>query len=581
MDEQTELSLKLVGDIAGRFLVPPYQRGYRWREEQVRLLITDIWENENKNYCLQPVVVKRLGDDRLELIDGQQRLTTLYLIFLYMKNERLKNFDPCFTIEYKTRPRSGEYLTTLDETKKDDNVDFFHMYRAYSCIKRWFDGQGGRRQYVADKFFGFLFEGVKVIWYEASHEVDSTALFTRLNVGRIPLTNAELVKALLLQQGMPSEQQPGQSSPPDRHRQIEIATQWDQIERDLNDKSFWAFLTNRRAQEYPTRIELIFDMMADTTTAPERFQTFFYFKNEIEAASGKADPRATIWARILKRYYLLKEWYEDRDLYHKVGYLVATGENLAGLVKESEGSTKNAFRARLDAKIQDSLKLSREDVEDLTYHQADKCSRLLLLFNVETVRCLQNSSDRYPFDAHKTEQWTLEHIHAQNADELNKKGQWQEWLNEHRTALAEIRLEDGGQNAPRAALLRRIDDSIDEIKRESFAQLASAIIAFFKTFGSDGSVHAIANLALLSGGANSALNNSVFEVKRRKILELDRAGGYIPICTRRVFLKYYTEAGDQQIHLWSVRDRECYMEAMMSRTGGVLKYLTPTPGAAV
>src|ERR1041385_9523421 len=102
MDAQTELSLKLVGDIAGRFRVPAYQRGYRWREKQVRLLITDIWENQNKNYCLQPVVVKRWGDDRLELIDGQQRLTTLYLIFLYMKNEveRSKNFDPCFTIEY-------------------------------------------------------------------------------------------------------------------------------------------------------------------------------------------------------------------------------------------------------------------------------------------------------------------------------------------------------------------------------------------------------------------------------------------------------------------------------------------------
>ena len=69
-------------------------------------------------------------------------------------------------------------------------------------------------------------------------------------------------------------------------------------------------------------------------------------------------------------------------------------------------------------------------------------------------------------------------------------------------------------------------------------------------------------------------------MKRRKFLELDRAGAYIPICTRRVFLKYYTDAGDQQIHLWSVQDRECYMQAMMSPAGGVLKYLTPTGAAA-
>ena len=130
------------------------------------------------------------------------------------------------------------------------------------------------------------------------------------------------------------------------------------------------------------------------------------------------------------------------------------------------------------------------------------------------------------------------------------------------------------------SLLLKIDASIDEINRESFAQLAAAITTFFNPLGSADSVHSIANLALLSGGVNSALNNSVFEVKRRMILELDRAGAYIPICTRRVFFKYYTDAADQQIHLWSARDRECYLEAMMSPERGILKYLKPTPGAA-
>jgi hypothetical protein len=195
---------------------------------------------------------------------------------------------------------------------------------------------------------------------------------------------------------------------------------------------------------------------------------------------------------------------------------------------------------------------------------------------VETVRRLQNSSERYPFDAHKTEQWTLEHIHAQNAEQLNKKEQWQEWLREHRSALEDIRLENDNQETQRGSLLQKIDASIDEVNRESFAQLSAAITTFFNPLGSADSVHSIANLALLSGGVNSALNNSVFEVKRRMILDLDRAGAYIPICTRRVFFKYYTDAGDQQIHLWSARDRECYMEAMMSPERGILKYLKPT-----
>ena len=68
-------------------------------------------------------------------------------------------------------------------------------------------------------------------------------------------------------------------------------------------------------------------------------------------------------------------------------------------------------------------------------------------------------------------------------------------------------------------------------------------------------MHSIANLALLDGGDNSALSNSVFAVKRREILGGTTQGSYIPVCTRNVFLKYYTPAGDQQIHFWSAEDR--------------------------
>ena len=103
VDEQTKLELKAVGDITGCFLVPAYQRGYRWGEEQVNFLLNDIWENGDKDYCLQPIVVKRQMDGKFELIDGQQRLTTLYLIFLYMQLKVLQNIDLPFTVEYETR----------------------------------------------------------------------------------------------------------------------------------------------------------------------------------------------------------------------------------------------------------------------------------------------------------------------------------------------------------------------------------------------------------------------------------------------------------------------------------------------
>lgn len=78
------LETKFVADISGSFYIPSYQRGYRWSETEVVRLLDDIYQNGKKNYCLQPVVVRK-KEDQYELIDGQQRLTTLYLIYKYME----------------------------------------------------------------------------------------------------------------------------------------------------------------------------------------------------------------------------------------------------------------------------------------------------------------------------------------------------------------------------------------------------------------------------------------------------------------------------------------------------------------
>ena len=126
------LETKLVGKINGHFYVPDYQRGYRWRKSEVETLLNDINEygkkpklTENDNYCLQPIVVRNLGD-KFELIDGQQRLTTLYLIYVYM-NKASNGFmsEPRFSLSYETRNKSVNFLRNPDKSEKDDNIDFF------------------------------------------------------------------------------------------------------------------------------------------------------------------------------------------------------------------------------------------------------------------------------------------------------------------------------------------------------------------------------------------------------------------------------------------------------------------------
>ena len=113
------LEAKLVGDIEGTFNVPSYQRGYRWGEEEVRRLLTDIYDifdaksQTARNYCLQPIVVRR-SEDRFDLIDGQQRLTTLYLIYKYMSivSGGFIVKSPRFSLMYETRKKSADMLRT-------------------------------------------------------------------------------------------------------------------------------------------------------------------------------------------------------------------------------------------------------------------------------------------------------------------------------------------------------------------------------------------------------------------------------------------------------------------------------------
>ena len=567
-ETHAHLELRQVGKIEGEFFVARYQRGYRWGPPEVERLLDDLIASEGQEYSLQPVVVKRHGEGSWELVDGQQRLTTLFLLYRYMKEAGLKNVGPRYSLEYETRPQSKEYLSALDEKDRGKNIDFFHLYDAYECIAGWFEKHDDHhRQVLADDLFGYLFKSVRVIWYEAPPEADAIEVFRRLNIGRIPLTDAELVKAVMLSKARGAA------------RAEEVAAEWDGIERDLRNPELWAFVTETPPDEAPTRISLLLDTLADLISAPPRgrrprFYTFHTLRDEIERTSWTA-----VWHRVVDLHARIRGWYENRRIYHLVGYLVAVGRSFGQLVRTAEGIPKSSFRAYLDEEIRKTLELSRSGLLELSYERSpDKLERALLLMNIETVCRMENSHERYSFHLHHAGAWSLEHIHAQQAQELNRAEQWNSWLDLHSKALAELPSVDVDA---RAALLERIEASKGQVTRQTFAALASDVVAMFREEGeraeSDAdSVHAITNLALIETGDNAALGNSVFEVKRRKVLDRDRRGGYIPECTRRVFLKYYTDDSSQQVHFWGAQDRDGYRRAMVDPKDGVLTpYLRP------
>jgi hypothetical protein len=571
-----ELTRKLVisDELSGEFWVPAYQRGYRWGAAEVVKLLEDINTDviaarAPRSYYLQPIVVMwRESKSNWELIDGQQRLTTLYLIVKYLRDSNyLPRARVNYWLVYETREDSRKFLDTLDPDLRHSNIDFHYIYSGYEAIEQWFERQPDP-ELAAINVRKALAERVYLIWYEPPEGTDQNELFRRLNVGRIPLTDAELIKALVL-----SKIGAGGSSV---ERQEQVAVQWDSFEHELRDPELWAFITGSDEQ-WPTHIDLLFRAMAGSADGKEQlpYWVFEEVRPRIEESA------ANFWRDVVRMHGLITGWFHDRKLYHLIGYLIATGDRyeFERVVELARGRTHESFRLALADRIQHRVGQTHSSLNSLNYEtNRDKCSQVLLLMNVATVLGRDDESDRFSFHAHAKGSWSVEHIHAQNAAPLTRAEQWKTWLELHRRGIAALpgRSEDANKD-----LFARIDDVIGSIDAREvgieakFRKLEEEILAVFAVSGDPvlgDDVHLLPNLALLDRGHNSALGNSVFEVKRQEILSLDRAGSYMPPCTRNAFLKYYTDDADQQIHVWGPQDREAYFSEMRQL---VSPYLRP------
>lgn len=544
------LETKLVGDIEGHFAIPSYQRGYRWGKSEVIRLLDDIYSTEGKrNYCLQPVVVRKNGK-KYEVIDGQQRLTTIYLIYRYM-NQTSNGFisKPKFTISYDIRNKSEEFLKSIDESRKEEYIDFWFIYSAYESIKNWFEAKGNRLTSAITNFNKYFDERIKIIWYEVGVSADAIELFTRLNIGKIPLTSAELVKAMFLS-----------NAQMDKEKQEEISLQWDNIEKELHHDALWYFLTNNSGIRYQTRIDLVLDLISEKTdNSRDKYYTFFKF-DEMRQTQNLED----IWRKIQQTFLVLKDWFENHELYHKIGYLIAiSGKmSLLKIFNLSANKTKEEFRKLLDSHIRESINIAG-NYSELSYEkQLDqaKISRLLLLFNVESVRQHGEHSQWFPFDKFKFDKngkvtWSLEHIHAQQSEGMRTQEAWKKWIELHIPSVQSV-------DSRKTELIESMKVAIEKEKLEGteFLTIQQQVIKVLSVEGNTEYLHSISNLALLDTRDNAALSNATFDVKRNEIIKMDRNGHFIPFCTRMAFLKYYTPSEKNQLHFWGYADRIAYVQ---------------------
>jgi hypothetical protein len=575
------------------FRVEAYQRGYKWQITEVETLLRDIASfsptPHEAHYCLQPIVVCRHGDpvECWELIDGQQRLTTIYLILCCLRAEL--DCAP-YALQYCTRmgtqsfmegaigrgrqpfPRWNDFLAQQPDPETLNNADIYHFHEAWNTIVDFVAKLPDRTAFLA------RLRDCRVIWYEPSAgQAGAREAFQRLNSGKIALTDAELVKALFLRSHVEAEV----AAP----WQMEMAREWDAMEAALHDPVFWHLLTGRPRNPLPaTRIALVLDLASQRS--PEQEEPHFCYlafaKRFAESMHELETERELAWLEIKACFAILCEWLEDAHLYHLVGFIIArTLRPLAELLRESRHRTKTSFRAWLTVVIQHRFaNVSLSELSFEARHQHPRLHDALLLFNVLPLM-KENAATHFRFDLFYQETWSLEHIHAQNARDLTE-AEWGDWYMENHALLQPGELPLDAQ-ADAAIALQKLDSwwAMPAVpgKSEALAAVDEALGEFFGRHFSTFELHGLGNLALLSREDNSSLGNKPFSAKRAAILEKDQEGRFIPVETRNVFLKSYS-AEPATLRLWSRKDRTEYLQAIRERLRPFIPNVSAPPEAA-
>lgn len=625
------------------FYIPSYQRGYRWTEKQVGDLLRDLlcfandFANEGKEkkqeqfYCLQPIIARPItNEDKLksifgteynesiqshgvwEIIDGQQRLTTIFLLYKYLLDQKgwdaetLKEEEDgkeLYHIYYATRDGSSQFLEGLtiktiedsDEESLKDNVDYYHMANAFKYIGKWIktDGKtiniryqlGGSLDNIRTSFFKLLNGmsdtkggSVQVLWYEIAEikEKNNIKEFQKINTGKIRLTDAELIKGLfLLKKNFTSG---------DKYiKQSELALEWEYIENTLHANNFWYFL-QKKGYDMPNRIDLLFNLIYKKNALKEipeiewdskikeidarlmdtrQSEIFRFYYNRFEGKMGEdlQQEVAVAWDEVMELFRTLDDWFCTPSIYNYIGLLSQCGEDLCRLVLHfeymPETICRDDFEKYLKERISYHLRGAKIDDENKqilnTYDKDhDTIYKLLLTLNIhllnEQNQKLESESDVYKFPFDVLSAQNWDIEHIDSFHTNALKKEKDKW-EWIKTAMADRKDE-----------LK--DDEVAALKQKLDENALDDAISILKKNAQEVEVdeeikNTIGNLTLLDAATNRMYGNSLFCTKRRIIIERIKQGVFVPIATQYIFAKFFDEKGTNR-SLWTKEDMEAY-----------------------
>lgn len=608
---------QLINGFNGRklcFVVPSYQRGYRWTDSQVERLLTDLYEFGTQKtggnklvgefYCLQPIVVKKLtvddvrkklgnnysidsDTDYYEIVDGQQRMITVFILLKYI----LRDAEP-YSIEFeRDKDRKNvrhALLNSMNDrfnpaTEPVNCADAHYFLETFKSISKWFVEYKNitKKNNLKSVMETILCDYTHVIWYELDSNADCYSIFKNINHGKIPLTDAELVKAMLLNSknyaSMGSVNAKIVKQEQDRYARL-----WDEIQKALSDDGMWSFITGGGNIEIPTNIDFIIRLIVKKSDPDYQddsdYKYFSYFEKKLAEATNKTEYIECVFEDLKTTFRTMQDWYNNYELHNYIGFILtyaakkgadARIEKIIVLISKYEKLRKTQFIEDLKATI--GHMFDRFAMDGINYEEnREGVEKLLMLFNIEELNEIHG---KFNFNVNN-DVWSIEHIKAQHSEITQAKDR-RAYLQQEKDSLTELKGATGNEELKNAIdgilpeinkLLKQPKDiDIAEGDFKSVAELIDKQIDGFDEYD----MHKLGNLALISKNDNSSLSNKSFYQKREQINKwLKDSSKNIPHSTRKAFLKMYSP---QEYALDFTRWRKSDFNDMFNRQREMLK----------
>ena len=641
------------------FVIKPYQRGFRWKEDNVRKLLDDIKDNYATNekngfrgyyidtgitetpsfdnngivdsdfYCLQTLTVSRMIDNtnEWEVLDGQQRLTATFLIYSildlfqadvkfetpyrlkYEKNntvpfilsevlhKALKDYYYQLPNDQKPRKVLDNYINRrIDESEKSSFVDSFktsvfnyldinrpdeigsyiidlyYIKGAITTIINYCFSQ--TRIKDVEAIFNIVARRMYFLWYDVTQQIKeqnktSEQIFAQINDGKIPLTNAELIKSMVLFED---------SSCIKSDTLLDYSRRWEALEQGLSEQELWAFVAEKgdETSDSATRIDFLLEVFAlqrgktgNASGGDTEYVLYDWFREYFKKINDRSVFAKNTIEGIENIFSRIQEWYEDTKIYHFVGLLsilqkmdlyelnVSREEMIKELLAEADNIKKNEFEKQLREKIKkayiDGAKKGTPVQEIVDYinsptrndynikfaewfnYNDPKGKKLieaiLWLMNVlEYVYADENGQKlqhRFSFHECFSGKWSLEHIFPQHPEDDD-----QEYINQ----------------------LNQYKNAWKKKKQDDYAW-------------DDQQIHTLGNMALICKVDNTSIGNKWFDEKCIIILDLIERGSFIPPSTKNVFLLVYGRINGDNLdaidyRYWTHKNETAYLAAM-------------------